>query len=77
MLDTGADAALLAAAADLAAGGLRVLAIATAVSATVPEPEAPPPLDAAAWSRSVTPLRGTARHATPRQRSNVSAYACF
>jgi len=72
VLDTGADSALLAAAADLAAGGLRVLAIATAVSATLPDPEAPPPLHAVGLVGIGDPLRVTARDtAAAFERSGV------
>jgi Ca2+-transporting ATPase len=61
VLDTGTDADLLAAAADLAADGLRVLAIATAVSVDAPDPEYPPPLHAAGLVGIGDPLRATAR----------------
>jgi Ca2+-transporting ATPase len=61
VLDAGTDADLLAAAADLAADGLRVLAIATTVSVDAPDPEYPPPLHAAGLVGIGDPLRATAR----------------
>jgi Ca2+-transporting ATPase len=61
VLDAGTDTSLLTAAADLAADGLRVLAIATAVSADPPDPEDPPALYAAGLVGIGDPLRATAR----------------
>ena len=61
VLDPATDAALLDAAADLAARGLRVLAVATAVTADRPDPAAPPPLRAAGLVGIGDPLRATAR----------------
>lgn len=61
VLDAGADAALLGAAAELAAEGLRVLAVATAVSPVEPDPADPPPLRAAGLVGIGDPLRAGAR----------------
>jgi Ca2+-transporting ATPase len=62
MLDPDADADLLAAARKLAENGLRVLAVATAMTGTLPDPAAPPPLRPAGLVGIGDPLRSTARH---------------
>jgi Ca2+-transporting ATPase len=61
VLDPGRDAALLAAAADLAAQGLRVLAVTTALTSHVPDPAEPPPGSVAGLVGIGDPLRATAR----------------
>ena len=61
VLDPVADAALLDLAAELAAEGLRVLAVATAVTASRPDPVDPPPLQAAGLVGIGDPLRAGAR----------------
>nr|WP_308129420.1 cation-transporting P-type ATPase [Actinoplanes polyasparticus] len=61
VLDPRADATLLGAAAELAADGLRVLAIATAITATQPDPANPPPLRAGGLVGIGDPLRPSAR----------------
>jgi Ca2+-transporting ATPase len=61
VLDPAADAALLEAAAELAGDGLRVLAVATAVTADRPDLAAPPPLRAAGLVGIGDPLRASAR----------------
>ncbi|MEU4427087.1 cation-transporting P-type ATPase [Actinoplanes sp. NPDC024001] len=72
VLDPAVDAALLAAAAELAADGLRVLAVATATVTARPDPAAPPPLRAAGLVGIGDPLRATARDtAAAFERSGV------
>ncbi|GAA2673569.1 cation-translocating P-type ATPase [Actinoplanes palleronii] len=61
VLDPGRDAALLAAAAELAADGLRVLAVSTAETTGRPDPAGPLPLRAAGLVGIGDPLRDTAR----------------
>jgi Ca2+-transporting ATPase len=61
LLDPAADSALLDAADDLAADGLRVLAVAGAVCDRLPDPAAPPPLRVAGIVGIGDPLRATAR----------------
>ena len=61
VLDQSADAALLDAADGLAAQGLRVLAVATAVTVTAPDPDAPDGLRAAGLVGIGDPLRSSAR----------------
>jgi Ca2+-transporting ATPase len=61
VLDAATDTGLLAAAAELAADGLRVLAVATAVCERQPDPAAPPPLHVAGLVGVGDPLRATAR----------------
>ncbi|GID91548.1 cation-translocating P-type ATPase [Amorphoplanes digitatis] len=61
LLAPRADAALLDAAAELATGGLRVLAVATAVTTARPDPADPPPLRTAGLLGIGDPLRATAR----------------
>ncbi|MCA2218977.1 cation-translocating P-type ATPase [Jidongwangia harbinensis] len=61
LLDTGSDATLLAAAAELAANGLRVLAISAATVAVAPDPADPPPLRTLGLVGIGDPLRDTAR----------------
>nr|WP_307835543.1 cation-transporting P-type ATPase [Actinoplanes campanulatus] len=72
VLDPAIHADLLAAAADLAAGGLRVLAVTTATTADRPDPATPPPLHAAGLVGIGDPLRVTARDtAAAFERSGV------
>ncbi|MFD1371014.1 cation-translocating P-type ATPase [Actinoplanes sichuanensis] len=61
VLDPQTDAALVAAAAELAADGLRVLAVATAVGDHQPDPAVPPTLHAVGLVGIGDPLRATAR----------------
>ncbi|MFI7602386.1 cation-translocating P-type ATPase [Actinoplanes sp. NPDC049681] len=61
VLDPGSDSALLAAAAVLAADGLRVLAVATAVTTSPADPGALPPLRTAGLFGIGDPLRADAR----------------
>jgi len=61
LLGAGADPALLDAAAELAAGGLRVLAISAATVATRPDPADPPALRTLGLVGIGDPLRDTAR----------------
>ncbi|GGN84520.1 ATPase [Actinoplanes lobatus] len=61
VLDPDRHGDLLAAAAELATAGLRVLAVATAVTVGRPDPAAPPPLHAAGLVAIGDPLRATAR----------------
>ncbi|OJF14997.1 cation-translocating P-type ATPase, partial [Couchioplanes caeruleus] len=61
VLDPDTDAALLGAAAELAGEGLRVLAVAAAVSETEPDPTAPPGLRVAGLVGIGDPLRPGAR----------------
>ncbi|GIE29715.1 ATPase [Actinoplanes italicus] len=61
VLDPRTDAGLLDAAAELAADGLRVLAVATAACGQRPDPAAPPPLTVAGIVGIGDPLRATAR----------------
>jgi Ca2+-transporting ATPase len=61
VLSTGDDRALLGAADDLAARGLRVLAVAAAVVDRIPDAAAPPRLRALGVVGIGDPLRGTAR----------------
>jgi P-type Ca2+ transporter type 2C len=61
VLDPQTDAALLGAAAELAADGLRVLALTTAITTTQPDPANPPPLRADGLVGIGDPLRPSAR----------------
>jgi P-type Ca2+ transporter type 2C len=61
VLDASADSVLIDAAADLAAQGLRVLAVATAHTGTAPDPKAPAGLRAAGLVAVGDPLRANAR----------------
>jgi Ca2+-transporting ATPase len=61
VLSTDADATLLDAAAELAAGGLRVLAVLTTVTGTRPNSSAPPPLQPVGLVAIGDPLRPNAR----------------
>ena len=61
VLEPVTDANLLSAAAELADGGLRVLAVATAVAAEQPDPADPPPLRTAGLVGIGDPLRPSAR----------------
>ncbi|MBM2616367.1 cation-transporting P-type ATPase [Actinoplanes sp. LDG1-06] len=72
VLDAESDPALIEAAASLAADGLRVLAVAAAVTGTRPDPACPPELRTAGLVGIGDPLRPTARDtATAIQSSGV------
>ncbi|MEU4424760.1 HAD-IC family P-type ATPase [Actinoplanes sp. NPDC024001] len=72
LLDPTADAALLDAAAELAADGLRVLALATTTVTEQPDPTEPPPLRTTGLVGIGDPLRATARDtAAAFERSGV------
>ncbi|WUJ05621.1 cation-transporting P-type ATPase [Actinoplanes sp. NBC_00393] len=72
ILETDNDAVLLAAAAQLAADGLRVLAVATATTRGRPDPASPPPMRPAGLVGIGDPLRATAQQtATAFERAGV------